>query len=448
MREILTVSQLNRTVSGLLERSLPLVWVGGEISNLTRAASGHWYFTLKDAGAQVRAVMFRGRAQAVGFAPREGDRVEVRALVTLYEARGDFQLNVEAMRRAGSGDLHRQFLELKARLGAEGLFDAERKRALPRRPGCVGIVTSPQAAALRDVLTALARRAPHVRVVLYPTPVQGADAPEQLRRALGQAIARRECDVLLLVRGGGSIEDLWAFNDEALARAIAASPIPVVSGVGHETDFTIADFVADLRAPTPTAAAEFAAAERAELLAEVDGWLDRAGGLIDRALGRASQRLDLAMARLRPPSVQWRERAHRLALIESRLASAARDSLARRRAVAERLHTRLRPPSVAAAGARLDALRGRLVQSSRRLVDTADQRLRAQQQALQLVSPLAVLGRGYAIVQDGEGRVLRDQEGLTEGVGLHIRLARAAIEATVTGVQPLAGDESADRLPD
>ena len=298
------------------------------------------------------------------------------------------------------------------------------------------------------MLTALARRAPHVRVVLYPTPVQGADAPEQLRRALGQAVARRECDVLLLVRGGGSIEDLWAFNDEALARAIAASPIPVVSGVGHETDFTIADFVADLRAPTPTAAAEFAAVERAELLAEVDGWLDRAGGLVDRALGRASQRLDLAMARLRPPSVQWRERAHRLALIESRLASAARDSLARRHAVAERLHARLRPPSVAAAGARVDALRGRLVQSSRRRVDTADQRLRAQHQALQLVSPLAVLGRGYAIVQDGEGRVLRDQEGLAEGVGLHIRLARAAIEATVTGVQVLAGDESADRPPD
>lgn len=448
MREILTVSQLNRTVSGLLERSLPLVWVGGEISNLTRAASGHWYFTLKDAGAQVRAVMFRGRAQAVGFAPREGDRVEVRALVTLYEARGDFQLNVEAMRRAGSGDLHRQFLELKARLGAEGLFDPERKRALPRRPDCIGIVTSPQAAALRDVLTALARRAPHVRVVLYPAPVQGADAPEQLGRALSQAVARRECDVLLLVRGGGSIEDLWAFNDEALARAIAASPIPVVCGVGHETDFTIADFVADLRAPTPTAAAEFAAVERTELLAEVDGWLDRAGRLIDRELGRASQRLDLAMARLRPPSVQWRERAHRLALLESRLTSAARDGLARRHAAADRLHARLRPPSVAAAGTRLDALRGRLVQSSRRQVDAADQRLRAQQQALQLVSPLAVLGRGYAIVQDREGRVLRDDEGLTEGAGLHIRLARAAIEATVTRAQPLADDDSADRPPD
>jgi len=448
MREILTVSQLNRTVSGLLERSLPLVWVGGEISNLTRAASGHWYFTLKDAGAQVRSVMFRGRAQAVGFAPREGDRVEVRALVTLYEARGDFQLNVEAMRRAGSGDLHRQFLELKARLGAEGLFDSERKRALPRRPNAIGIVTSPQAAALRDVLTALARRAPHVRVVLYPAPVQGADAPEQLRRALAQAVLRRECDVLLLVRGGGSIEDLWAFNDEALARDIAASPIPVISGVGHETDFTIADFVADLRAPTPTAAAEFAAVERAELLAEVDDWLDRASRLLDRELDRASQRLDLVMARLRPPSAQWRERAHRLAFLESRLATAARDGLARRQAAAERLYARLRPPSVVAAGTRVDALRGRLVQSSRRLVDVADQRLRAQQQALQLVSPLAVLGRGYAIVQDTEGRVLRDHQGLTEGSALKIRLARASVEATATRVQPLAADESADRPPD
>lgn len=449
MREILTVSQLNRTVSGLLERSLPLIWVGGEISNLTRAASGHWYFTLKDAGAQVRAVMFRGRAQGVGFAPREGDRVEVRALVTLYEARGDFQLNVELMRRAGSGDLHRRFLELKARLETEGLFDSARKRALPRLPGRIGIVTSPQAAALRDVLTALARRAPHVEVVLYPAPVQGADAPELLRRAVLQAGSRRECDVLLLVRGGGSIEDLWAFNDEALARAIAACPVPVVSGVGHETDFTIADFVADLRAPTPTAAAELAAAERTELLAEVAGWLDRAARLLARDLDRSFQRLDLALARLRPPSEQWRERAHRLALIEARLSAAVREGLARRRSLAERLHARLRPPSVASANLRVDALRARMVQSTRRAADAADQRLRAQIQALELVSPLAVLSRGYAIVRDREGRVVFDERGLEAGAALRIRLARAEVEATVAHARPVSTDVSpADRASD
>ena len=445
MREILTVSQLNRTVSGLLERSLPLIWVGGEISNLTRAASGHWYFTLKDASAQVRAVMFRGRAQGVGFVPREGDRVEVRAVVTLYEARGDFQLNVEAMRRAGSGDLHRQFLELKAKLDAEGLFDPARKRALPRLPRVIGVVTSPQAAALRDVLTALARRAPHVPVILYPAPVQGAEAPALLRRALAQAIARRECDVILLVRGGGSIEDLWAFNDEALARDIAASPIPVVAGVGHETDFTIADFVADLRAPTPTAAAELAAVERAELLADVADWIDRASRLIDRNIGRAAQRLDLAMARLRPPSVQWRVRAHRLAMLETRLSSALREGLVRKRLVTDRLHARVRPPSVAAAGVRIEALSGRLIQAARRRVEAADQRLRSQRQSLELVSPLAVLARGYAIVQDSAGRVLFDEDGLAAGDGLQIRLARAEVQAAVIRAQPLPAVQTDDR---
>jgi exodeoxyribonuclease VII large subunit len=445
MREILTVSQLNRAVSGLLERSLPLIWVGGEISNLTRAASGHWYFTLKDAGAQVRAVMFRGRTQGVGFVPREGDRVEVRALVTLYEARGDFQLNVEAMRRAGSGDLHRQFLELKAKLDAEGLFDPARKRALPRLPHCIGVVTSPQAAALRDVLTALARRAPHVPVILYPAPVQGAEAPALLRRALAQAIARGECEVILLVRGGGSIEDLWAFNDEALARDIAASPIPIVAGVGHETDFTIADFVADLRAPTPTAAAELAAVERAELQGDVAGWIDRASRLIDRNLGRAAQRLDLAMARLRPPSEQWRVRAHRLALLETRLSSALREGLARKRLVTDRLHARIRPPSAAAAGVRIEALGGRLVQAARRRVEAADQRLRSQRQSLELVSPLAVLARGYAIVQDSAGRVLLDERGLATGDGLQIRLARAEVEAAVISSRPLPAPPTDER---
>jgi exodeoxyribonuclease VII large subunit len=301
-------------------------------------------------------------------------------------------------------------------------------------------VTSPQAAALRDVLTALARRAPHVEVVLYPAPVQGADAPELLRRAVLQASGRRECDVLLLVRGGGSIEDLWAFNDEALARAIAACPIPVISGVGHETDFTIADFVADLRAPTPTAAAEFAAAERNELLAEVAGWLDRARRLLARDVDRSSQRLDLALARLRPPSVQWRERAHRLALTEARLSAALREGLARRRSLAERLNARLRPPSVAGANLRIDALSARMVQSTRRAAESADHRLRAQMLALELVSPLAVLARGYAIVRDREGRVVFDEHGLEAGTALRIRLARAEVEATVAHARSVSTD--------
>ena len=238
---VLTVSELNSTAAKILEHSFPLLWVSGEISNLTKAASGHWYFTLKDNNAQVRSVMFRGKAQSVGFIPKDGDKVEVRAVVTLYTARGEFQLNVEAMRHAGLGSLYEAFLRLKAKLGDEGLFDEERKRNLPVFARTIGIVTSPQAAALRDILTTLSRRAPHVNVILYPTPVQGEDAAGKIASAITLASVRAECDVLLICRGGGSIEDLWSFNEEVVARAIAACSIPTISGVGHETDFTIAD---------------------------------------------------------------------------------------------------------------------------------------------------------------------------------------------------------------
>ena len=248
---VLTVSALNQAVAQLLERNIPLTWVSGEISNFTRAASGHWYFTLKDQAAQVRAVMFRGRAQYAGFMPREGDKVEVRALVTLYAPRGDYQLSVEAIRRAGLGNLYEAFLQLKAQLTAEGLFDQQRKRTIPGFVRSIGIVTSPQAAALRDILTALQRRAPHIRIVLYPTPVQGEGSPQKIAQAIATASSRAECDVLLVCRGGGSIEDLWSFNEEIVARAIAACSMPVISGVGHETDFTISDFAADMRAATP-----------------------------------------------------------------------------------------------------------------------------------------------------------------------------------------------------
>ncbi|HAV37984.1 MAG TPA: exodeoxyribonuclease VII large subunit, partial [Massilia sp.] len=233
---VLSVTALNQQVARLLERSFPLVWIGGEISNFTRAGSGHWYFTLKDDAAQVRAVMFRSRSQYAGFIPREGDKVEVRALVTLYGARGDYQVNVEAIRRAGVGQLYEAFLRLKEKLSSQGLFDQERKRALPLFTRSIGIVTSPQAAALRDVLTALKRRAPHVNVVLYPAPVQGQFAADKIAEAIMTASRRAEVDVLLVVRGGGSIEDLWSFNEECVARAIAACAIPVISGVGHETD--------------------------------------------------------------------------------------------------------------------------------------------------------------------------------------------------------------------
>src|SRR5690625_2537944 len=244
---IWTVSELNRSVARALQQQFSRIWVRGEISNFTRAASGHWYFSIKDGTAMVRAVMFRSRAQASGLDPRVGDQFEFRAGVSIYEARGDYQLIVESMRRAGRGDLHEAFLRLKDKLAAEGLFDPESKRPLVTMPKAIGVVTSLAAAALRDVLTTLARRAPHIPVIVYPAPVQGAEAATQLVQAMQTALARNEVDTLLLVRGGGSIEDLWSFNNEALARLVAASPIPVISGVGHETDFTICDFVADMR---------------------------------------------------------------------------------------------------------------------------------------------------------------------------------------------------------
>src|SRR5919108_191822 len=264
---ILSVAELLRSVRDTLERRFPLAWVRGELSNLSRAPSGHCYFTLKDAGAQVDCVMFRSRAALLDWEPRDGMQVEVRALPTLYEPRGRFQLTVEGMRRAGLGPLYERFLRLKERLGAEGLFDERLKRELPSFPKAIGIVTSLAAAALRDVLTTLARRNPALEVVVYPVPVQGEGAAERIAAMLARANRRAECDVLLLVRGGGSIEDLWQFNEEAVARAIRASRIPGVVGVGHETDFTIADFAADRRAPTPTAAAELVSPSRLQLAA-------------------------------------------------------------------------------------------------------------------------------------------------------------------------------------
>nr|MDA8108292.1 exodeoxyribonuclease VII large subunit [Betaproteobacteria bacterium] len=259
-----SVSELLRSVRDALERRFPLTWVAGEISNFRAAASGHWYFTLKDEAAQVDCVMFRGRAALLDWEPGDGARVELRALVTLYEPRGRFQLNVETMRRAGLGALYERYLALKAKLERAGLFDPAAKRALPAHPHAIGVVTSLAAAALRDVLTTLARRNASIPVIVYPAPVQGEGAAERLAQMLAVANARAECEVLLLVRGGGSIEDLWSFNEEELARAIRASRIPVVVGVGHETDVTIADFAADRRAPTPTAAAELVSPPRAE----------------------------------------------------------------------------------------------------------------------------------------------------------------------------------------
>src|SRR5574340_3134 len=373
---VLTVSELNRIARRALESQLPLLWVEGEVSNFMRAASGHWYFSIKDANAQVRCVMFRGRNQFADFTPANGDHIEIRALPSLYEARGEFQLGAEAIRRAGAGRLYEAFLKLKTRLEAEGLFDPARKRNLPRFPRALGIVTSPQAAALHDVLTALARRMPGLPVILYPTPVQGAGAGAQIAAAIRTGGERAECDVLLVCRGGGSLEDLWAFNDEAVARAIAASPMPVVSGVGHETDFTLADFAADLRAPTPTGAAVQATPDAAELRAALGSalwYLDTAAASILTAARRDTADLQQRLARLSPQRKVQDDR--------------------------QRLDQNLERARRGLAGALL--LR-------RARVDGLTSRLHA-------LSPLAVLQRGYAVVRAPDGSILHSVQQVQAG---------------------------------
>ena len=297
-REILTVGDLNRAIAASLEARFDTVWVSGEISNFKAYDSGHWYFSLKDEEGQIRCVMFRGRNSQVGFMPQSGDLVEVSASLGMYVPRGDIQLTIQTLRRAGMGGLYEAFLKLKAKLAKEGLFDEERKREIPFHPRSIGIITSPQAAALKDVLSTLARRAPHIPIVIYPTLVQGPDAPSGIIAALKAAEKENAVDVILLVRGGGSIEDLWAFNDEQLAYAIAQSPIPVVSGVGHETDFTITDFVADLRAPTPTGAAELAAPRKDQMLQELEAIKQALLQRVIQRVEREAQTLDQLALRL------------------------------------------------------------------------------------------------------------------------------------------------------
>ena len=312
-REILSVGDLNRAIASSLEERFDTVWVSGEISNFKAYDSGHWYFSLKDEEGQIRCVMFRGRNGQVGFVPQSGDLVEVAANLGFYVPRGDIQLTVQSMRQAGMGGLYEAFLKLKAKLAKEGLFDAERKREIPTHPRSIGIITSPQAAALKDVLSTLARRAPHIPIVIYPTLVPGPDAPAGIIAALKAAEKENAVDVILLVRGGGSIEDLWAFNDEQLAYAIAQSPIPIVSGVGHETDVTIADFVADLRAPTPTGAAELAAPRRDQMLQELDviaqALLQRVGQRVEREAQTLDQ-LALRLSHALPNPDRMREQIH------------------------------------------------------------------------------------------------------------------------------------------
>ena len=440
---VVPVSVLNRAIGTMLERSFPLVWVSGEVSNFTRAASGHWYFSIKDAQAQMRCVMFRGRAQYAEFTPREGDKIEVRALVTMYEPRGELQLNVEAVRRTGQGRLYEAFLRLKAQLEGEGLFDPQRKRALPAHPRSIGIVTSLQAAALRDVLTTLARRAPHIPVIVYPAPVQGAGVGARLAAMVALANQRREVDVLIVCRGGGSIEDLWAFNEEVLARAIAASDVPVVSGVGHETDFTIADFAADVRAPTPTGAAELVSPQRVLLLRDLDHRHAALARGFGRMMERRAQQLDWLARRLVSPTERLaRQRAH-LQQLRVRLASAGarpvRDARARFSLVEMRWQ-RWRP-DLSLHRSKVNTLAERLERAMLRQHERQMSRVETLAARLEVLSPQRTLERGYAALLDAQsGRAVRAPSALKPGRRMTVHLAEGSADIALSDVQPRLTD--------
>lgn len=410
------VGSLVQAIADTLQARFNPVAVRGEVSGFTRAASGHCYFNLKDSSGQLRSAMFRRSAQALDFSPAEGDLVEVQGRLDVYGPRGDLQLVVERMRRAGQGTLFEQFLRLKAQLEAEGCFDAERKRPLPAYPASIGVVTSPGAAALRDVATALARRVPHLPVVLYPASVQGAQAPAELCTALEQAYARHrasgESQVLLLVRGGGSLEDLWAFNDPALVRKLTEAPMPVVCGVGHETDFTLCDFAADLRAPTPTAAAELCAPAREELLSDLAAREDWLCHLVDTALDRRAQHLDRLAQRIGRPSARLGEARAQLQALEHRLQ--------------RQLHL-----SAQAQRQRLDLLAQRLPQAVQRQQTRQQERLARCEQALALLDPRLVLQRGYAWLSDSEGAAITSVAATHPGQAVRAVLADGEVDMTV-----------------
>ncbi|MDB6156903.1 MAG: hypothetical protein JWO04_609 [Gammaproteobacteria bacterium] len=483
-RNVYTVSRLNREVRVLIERGLGVIWVEGELSNLSVPSSGHWYFSMKDRDAQLRCAMFRQRNMTVGFTPKAGQHILARGRVSLYEPRGDYQFIIEHLEEAGVGALKREFERLKAKLAAEGLFALERKRSLPRFPRRIGVVTSPTGAALRDILHILARRFPPAAVLIYPTPVQGAAAVPSIVAAIEMASARAECDVLIVARGGGSLEDLWAFNDERVARAIRASTVAIVSGVGHEIDFTIADFVADARAPTPSGAAELVAPDRIACLEALARTMDRLSACIRRELRSVASRFDGASLRLKlaHPGIRLTQQVQRLDDLEQRLTAfvqrelrsvasrfdgmslrlklahpglrlaqqerrlddlklrlngAIRGALHSDRTRISEMYTRLvhRSPehSIREHRTRHDALSGRLGHAMRQRVSRAEHRLNLAIRTLNTVSPLATLGRGFALVKRvADGALVTNADSVAVGDEIEARLAHGTLKARVT----------------
>ncbi|OSN03826.1 exodeoxyribonuclease VII large subunit [Lonsdalea iberica] len=437
---IFTVSRLNQTVKQLLEGEMGHVWLSGEISNFSQPSSGHWYFTLKDERAQVRCAMFRGSNRRVTFRPQNGQQVLIRAMITLYEPRGDYQLLADSMQPAGDGLLQQQFEQLKQRLSGEGLFDQQFKQPLPKPAKRVGVITSASGAALHDILQVLQRRDPSLPVIIYPTAVQGADAPPQIIRAIESANLRDECDVLIVGRGGGSLEDLWSFNDERVARAIFASRIPIVSAVGHETDVTIADFVADLRAPTPSAAAELVSRNQLELLRQVTAQRQRLEMAMDYYLAQRQSLFTRLHHRLQQqhPQLRLARQQNRLIRLRQRLDDAVqlrlRQSLRRQEHLQQRLLQQPPQPRIHRAQQHIQQLNYRLQHALDKQIGQNKQRFGEACSHLQAVSPLATLGRGYSVTTTSSGDVLKKAGQIAAGDTLSTRLQDGWVESQVTAI--------------
>ena len=436
-RQIFSVSQLNRSVRHLIETQLPLLWVQGEISNFARPASGHWYLTLKDDQAQVRCAMFRNSNQRVGFKPANGTQVLVRCRAGLYEGRGEYQLVIEHMEEAGFGALQRQFEQLKQQLSDEGLFDNQHKKPMPDSVSHIGVITSATGAAIKDVLSVLERRFPSIKVSIFPTAVQGDQAAKQIVEAIANANQLGQCDALIVGRGGGSLEDLWPFNEEVVARAIFASAIPIVSAVGHEVDFTIADFVADLRAPTPSAAAELLSPDGEDILNQFEGFEILLTEAMGRKIQQLGQRADYLKKRLRHPGHKLQEQSQHLDHLDIRLRRAINSRLEQQRQRMNLVQSQLARVHPGEAIDSYHQLVARYVkQMSRSVKQQLEVRRSRTGQAMHLldtVSPLKTLGRGYSIIRDADDAVIRSVAAVAEGDVLRGQLEDGEVVFAVTG---------------
>jgi len=438
VKEVYAVSRLVREARGVLEGSFPLIWVEGEISNLAMPASGHIYFTLKDEAAQVRCAMFRNKNRNVRFTPKNGMQVLLRVRVTLYEGRGEFQLVVEHMEEAGSGALQRAYEALKHRLGEEGLFDQAHKKELPKVPQCIGVVSSPDGAAVHDILTVLNRRFPSSNVILYPVAVQGGDSAKQIAEAVILADERQECDVIIISRGGGSLEDLWSFNDEAVARAIFASTIPIISAVGHEVDFTIADFVADVRAPTPSAAAEIAVPDGTELLLKVQNNFRRLTLLINHRIQADNRHIKHLKQRLPQPQAKIRQQIQNVNKLEQQLRRSWSHLINNKRQQLDYWSVRLKHPQ-----AEIDVQQQKVISFSERLENSITQRLQKYQshltqqiRTLAAVSPLNTLERGYSITTaEKTGKVVQKASEVELKQQLNVRLQQGQLVCEIKEIK-------------